>query len=192
MHRLFVALELPPPVRDALLAAMPMFGGGIAGARWQRDDQLHLTLRFIGEVDRHQTQDIAAALALVNFHRFSLSLGHPGTFDRRGRIDTLWVGVTPQHEVAALAKQIDSALSRIGLQPETRAFLPHITVARISRSAGRLDGFAAVPPVLPMPATPWDVTGFSLWESSLGHDGANYAVIESYTLRQAARSSGAL
>src|SRR5207237_6913856 len=90
MHRLFVALELPPQVRDALLGAM----GGVAGARWQRDDQLHLTLRFIGEVDRHGAQDIAAALAGVRSAPFRLNLGTAGVFDKRGRIDTLWLGVT--------------------------------------------------------------------------------------------------
>ncbi len=181
MRRLFVALELPPPVRDVLLAAQ----GGVAGARWQRDEQLHLTLRFIGEVDRHQAQDIAAALSAVNIQRFTLSLGQPGIFDRRGRIDNLWVGVTPQAEVTALARRVDAALVRAGLPPEARAFVPHITMARFSRIAGPLDGF----PSAPLPATPWEVTGFALWESSLGHDGADYAVMERYTLRQAARSS---
>ncbi|GGI69926.1 RNA 2',3'-cyclic phosphodiesterase [Polymorphobacter multimanifer] len=178
MHRLFVALELPPLVRDALLAVH----GGVAGARWQRDDQLHLTLRFIGEVDRHQAQDVSAALGSVNIQRFALSLGLPGTFDRRGRIDTLWVGVTPQSEVGALAKRVDSGLLRIGLPPETRAFGPHMTVARFSRIAGPLAGF----PAAPLSATPWDVTGFALWESRLGHDGADYAVIERYGSHYAA------
>lgn len=137
MIRLFVALELPVPVRDRLLAAM----GGVAGARWQTDAQLHLTLRFIGEVDRHQASDIVAALGSVHIVPFSLTLGDVGTFDRRGRIDTLWVGVTPQAEVAALARRIDQALGRVGMPPETRAFVPHITVARFGRDVGAMGGF---------------------------------------------------
>ena len=102
MLRLFVAIELPLAVRDALLAAM----GGVAGARWQGDEQLHLTLRFIGEVDRHRAADIAAALGAVNFQPFPLVLAETGTFDRRGRVDTLWVVVRPQDEVTALARRI--------------------------------------------------------------------------------------
>ena len=183
MIRLFVAIELPPAVRDTLLAAM----GGVAGARWQRDDQLHLTLRFIGEVDRHQASDIVAALASVHFVPFELALAAPGTFDRRGRVDTLWVGVTPQAEVTALAKRVDQALARVGLPPETRAFLPHITVARFGRGSGPLGAFPAVP----MPITPFPVTGFALWESRLGHDGADYSVIERYPI-QAASLIGSL
>ena len=62
MHRLFVALRPPPAIRARLLAAM----GGVPGARWQDDDQLHLTLRFIGEVDRPVAEDIAAALGTIH------------------------------------------------------------------------------------------------------------------------------
>jgi len=174
MFRLFAALELPPHVRDALLAAQ----GGVAGARWQRDDQLHLTLRFIGEVDRHRAQDISAALATVNVQPFSLSLSHPGTFDRRGRIDTLWVGVTPQAEVSALARRIDAALTQTGLPPETRAFVPHVTIAR-GRITGPLAGF----PIRPLPVAPFSVKGFALYESLMGHDGSDYRVLERYPIR---------
>jgi 2'-5' RNA ligase len=174
MIRLFVAIELPLTVRDALLAAM----GNVAGARWQTDEQLHLTLRFIGEVDRHRAADISAALGTVNFHPFELSLGEVGTFDRRGRIDVLWVGVRPKGEVTALAKRIDSALGRVGLPTESRAFQPHITVARFGRDAGSIANF----PMTPIPVSPFAITGFALWESRLGHDGADYRIIERYPL----------
>jgi 2'-5' RNA ligase len=174
MRRLFTALELPPPVRDALLGAM----GGVAGARWQRDDQLHLTLRFIGEVDRHQARDIAAALGAVNVVPFQLSLASPGTFDKRGRIDALWVGVTPQEPVAALARRVDQALQRVGVPAETRAFVPHITVARFGRDMGPLGAF----PMQPLPVEPFDVSGFALWESVLSHEGSDYRILERYPL----------
>jgi 2'-5' RNA ligase len=172
MLRLFVALELPPAIRDGLLAAM----GGVAGARWQRDDQLHLTLRFIGEVDRHRAADIAAALDSVARPAFALTLTAPGVFTRRERIDTLWVGVAPQDAVAALARRIDQALQRVGLPAETRAFLPHITVARFGRNVGDIAGF----PLVALPGAAFSVTGFALFESRLGHDGASYRVIERY------------
>lgn len=174
MIRLFVAIELPFPVRDTLLAAM----GGVAGARWQRDDQLHLTLRFIGEVDRHAAADIGAALAAVNFTPFDLAIDGVGSFDRRGRIDALWLGVTPRAPVIDLAKRIDAALARVGLPPETRAFVPHVTVARFGRDAGSVTGF----PAQPLPALVFQVTSFVLWESRLGHGGAEYSVVERYPL----------
>jgi 2'-5' RNA ligase len=174
MMRLFTALELPLAIRDALLAAM----GGVAGARWQRDDQLHLTLRFIGDADRHQARDIAAALGGVNVVPFQLSLAAPGTFDKRGRIDALWVGVTPQEAVAALARRIDQALQRVGVAAESRAFVPHITVARFGRDIGPLGAF----PLQPLPVQAFDINGFALWESRLSHDGSDYRIIERYPL----------
>jgi 2'-5' RNA ligase len=180
MIRLFAALELPPPVRDTLLAAM----GGVAGAHWQRDDQLHLTLRFIGEVDRHTAADISAALATVNVVPFTLTLDGIGAFDRRGRVDAIWVGVTPRAAVADLAKRVDTALTRVGIAPETRAFVPHITVARLGRTAGDIGAF----PAAPIPAIGFDVTGFALWESRMGVGGSAYDILERYPVRGQAAS----
>jgi RNA 2',3'-cyclic 3'-phosphodiesterase len=174
MIRLFVAIELPSWVRGALLSAM----GGVAGARWQRDGQLHLTLRFIGSVDRHQAADVVAAMGGINIMPFELSLAAVGTFDRRGRIDTLWVGVTPQAEVMALAKRVDQALLRAGICLESRAYLPHITVARFGRDAGSVAGF----PLVPLPVKAFEIEGFALWESRLSHDGSDYRIIERYPI----------
>lgn len=152
--------------------------GGVAGARWQSDDQLHLTLRFIGEVDRHQAQDIAAALGRVHAAPFRLTLATPGVFDRHGFVDSLWVGVTPHDAVKALNQRIEQALVRIGIAPETRAYHPHITLARMGRSAGAVDGFLA----RGLPPCRFDVAGFALYESTLGGSGADYAIVQRYQL----------
>ncbi|WP_164155373.1 RNA 2',3'-cyclic phosphodiesterase [Sandarakinorhabdus rubra] len=168
MMRLFVGLELPDEVKSALLAAM----GGVAGARWQRAEQLHLTLRFIGEVDRHQAADIAAALGRVNVRPFAAELGEAGLFEHRGRVDTLWVGVRPADALAGLAKAVNAALAGVGIAPETRAFLPHITLAR-GRGMLGVTGW----PQAPLPHTPWRVNGFALFESQMGKDGSDYCVL---------------
>lgn len=176
MHRLFVALRPPKPMRARLAAAM----GGVASARWQRDDQLHLTLCFLGEVDRHRATDVVAALGAVHHPRFPLALDGVGQFDRKGRIDALWVGVTPHDAVKALHHKVDQALARIGVAPEGRAFLPHITIARFSRSAGALA--ALMPEARIVISDPFEIEEFRLYESDLGHDGAAYSVVERYPL----------
>lgn len=177
MHRLFVALKPPPPMRNALLAAM----GGIVHARWQTAEQLHLTLRFVGEVDRHQAEDIAAILGSVHHPGFALTLDRIGQFDRKGRTDTLWVGVTPQEPVKQLHNKIDRALQRVGVPPDTRAFLPHITIARFGRHAGSLAGFVDSSAVLSVTA---EFSEFCLYESVLGTAGSTYTVIARYPLSQ--------
>lgn len=176
MHRLFVAIRPPAPIRQLLLAAM----GGISGARWQSDDQLHLTLRFIGEVDRHLAGDVHVALGGVHHPPFALALNGLGCFDRRGFPDSVWAGVTPQEEVKALHKKVDAALLRVGVAPDERAFLPHITIARMSRSAGPIGNLLEEAGGLSSP--PFTVDSFALFESDLTHEAAVYSVVERYRL----------
>lgn len=176
MYRLFVALRPPTAMRARLLTMM----GGVAHARWQRDDQLHLTLRFIGEVDRHAGADIAAALGAIHHRRFELALDRFGEFDRKGRIDSLWLGVTPHDAVTALHNKIEQALVRVGITPEKRAFLPHITIARFGRHAGPRDGFIEYRGDIS--GERYEMTEFCLYESELGHDGAAYTIVERYAL----------
>lgn len=168
MIRLFAGLDLPEQVKTALLASM----GGVAGARWQRAEQLHLTLRFIGEVDRHTAADVAAALGRVNIRPFTAELGEPGLFDHRGRIDALWVGVRPADALAQLAKAINAALASVGIPPDSRSFVPHITTAR-GRSMIGVSNW----PLHPIPRIAWPVAGFALFESRMGKDGSDYSII---------------
>jgi 2'-5' RNA ligase len=176
VHRLFVAIRPPAAVRAGLLALM----GGVPGARWQDDDQLHLTLRFLGEVDRHIAADIAAAMAGIHFAAFDLALSGVGFFDRKGRVDTLWAGVRPHDRVTALHRKVDQALIRVGCAPDPRAFAPHITLARFSRGAVDLDGFLATHAGLA--SAPFAVGHFGLFESRRGSEGARYEEVERYTL----------
>ncbi|MBV9842788.1 MAG: RNA 2',3'-cyclic phosphodiesterase [Sphingomonadaceae bacterium] len=184
MHRLFVAIQPPRAVRDRLRAMM----GGVPHARWQSDEQLHLTLRFIGEVDHHQATDIAVALGQIHLPRFSLALDGIGQFDRRGRIDALWIGVRPHDPLKALHNKIDQALVRVGLAPETRAYLPHITLARFGRHAGTLGH-------LPLQAgiaagVSFEVSDFCLYESVLSHEGSSYTIVERYALAHGFTAAG--
>src|SRR3954470_16208719 len=98
--------------------------GGPPGWAWQDEAQLHLTLRFIGEVERPVAEDIAVALGSVRHSPFAVALKGVGSFERRGK-GTLWVGVTPHEELKALHKKVDRACVGVGLAPDTRAYLPH-------------------------------------------------------------------
>jgi 2'-5' RNA ligase len=176
MHRLFAAICPPTTIRRALLDRM----GGISGARWQIDDQLHLTIRFIGEVDRHATQDILAALGGVHHPRFKIALNGIGAFDRRGRPEAVWAGVTPHAPLKALHKKVDQALTRVGIPPDERTYLPHITLARLNRASGPVRDLMEEAGGLSSP--PFLVEEFVLFESHLTPDGAVYALVERYPL----------
>lgn len=177
MHRLFVAIRPPLHVREQLLALM----GGVAGVRWQTDDQLHITLRFIGEVNRHTGSDIAAALGSVRHPPFEVSLNGIGTFGRRGQPGVLWAGPAPHQPLKALHKKVDQACVRTGIAPEGRAYHPHITLARLKRGSGTVEGVAETYAGLTSPA--FLIDSLTLFESTLPPDGAVYAPIERYPLR---------
>ncbi len=176
MHRLFVAIRPPERVRTTLLDLME----GVAGASWQDEDQLHLTLRFIGEVGRHQAEDVAALLGTVRQPCFDIALNGLGTFERRGVPVTLWAGVTPVQPLKSLHKKVDQAVQRAGVEADHRAYAPHITLARLSRSGGPLAPWLEKAGDLSSPE--FTVDSFALYESELSPKGAVYTIVERYKL----------
>ena len=174
MHRLFVAIRPPEAVRNLLLDTME----GLAGLRWQEDEQLHLTLRFIGEVERPLAEDLAAALSALRFAPFGLHIAGVGRFDHRQR-GALWAGVEPRAPLAALAAKVERICVQVGLPPERRAFHPHITLARWGRGPGAaIDPFLAAHAALRSDA--FTVDRVTLLESRLGRDGAHYEAVADY------------
>lgn len=179
MPRLFVALRPPPAVRVRLLA----LAGAVPGARWQDDDQLHLTLRFVGEVSAATGDDLVATLGQVHAPIPSVTLAGTGRFERRGRTEALWAAVAPHDELAQLHRKVDQACVRAGLPPEGRAYLPHITLARLPRSAGQ---GAAIEHWLAdtagLASEPFALPHILLYESHLGRDGATYEPVMRWPL----------
>ena len=176
MTRLFVALRPPLAMRERLRATMH----GLPGARWQSDEQLHLTLRFIGDVDRHRCDDIVAALGRVRGPKPSLGIDGVGTFTSKGRPNSIWAAVPLTAELARIAKSVDRALVGVDLAPEARAFRPHITLARLGRSAMPVDEWIANNAALRVDVAPFE--HLFLYESVLGQDGSTYIVAERYPL----------
>lgn len=179
MHRLFVAFRPPALIRNQLIGLM----GGVAGARWQDDAQLHLTLRYIGPVERQIAEDVAIALSAVRAQPFEIALSGMGCFEHKGRIEAIWAGVSPRDPLAALHRKVDQALVRAGLETEHRAYSPHITLARFGRVHDGLEGFLADNAALT--SQPFSVDGFALYESHLGKGGAHYEAIAEYPLGRA-------
>lgn len=124
MARLFVAIELPSEVTEALQRFQPSARRGV---RLISLDQMHLTLHFIGEAD---VEPCAAALATVPCPRFELVLEGTGRFPAARGGSTLWVGVRESSKLHELHQAIARALIPCGFTPETRRYSPHITLAR--------------------------------------------------------------
>lgn len=176
MHRLFVAIRPPEAIRDRLIDAM----ADSPELRWVGDEQLHLTLRFIGEVERPLADDIALALSRILVDRFELRVTGVGIFERRNG-GALWAGVEPKPPVAALAAKVERACVAAGLGPEHRAFHPHVTLARFNRAgAPAAQAFLERTRALASPA--FAVTSFILYESHLSRHGPHYEAVADYAL----------
>lgn len=176
MHRLFVAIRPPEVIRDLLVDAME----DNPELRWVSDENLHLTLRFIGEIERPLAEDIAAALAGIRSPSFTLGLAGVGIFEQRNG-GALWAGVRPKDSVAALAAKVEGVCAAAGLEPERRAFHPHITVARWNRrSSAAAQAFLERNRALASP--PFAVDRFTLFESRLSRHGAHYEAVADYPL----------
>lgn len=178
--RLFVALPLPDHLRDRLAG----LAEGLPGARWVAPENLHITLRFLGEVDGRQASDIDAALDGTSVERFSLSLVGVDCFgDRKPR--SLWVGVESNPALTRLQAKVEQAVQRAGLAPERRKFKPHVTLARFTFHPGeRLSAYVIRNALFR--AAPFPVDHFVLYSSFLSHNGAIYAPEVTYPLARGA------
>ena len=182
MHRLFVALRLPADLRTACLAAMD---DGPPGWAWQEEEQLHLTLRYIGEVDRPVAEDIATALGSLSAPAVNVALAGVGWFDQGVR-GALFARVAPREPLAMLHAKLDRLLMRIGLPAEGRAFLPHITLARRRPGAVDPSGWIERRAALASPGSAIDHV--TLFESELGRAGPTYSAIARYPLQRPAHA----
>lgn len=154
---------------------------GVENARWQDDDQLHLTLRFAGEVEARQAEELAEELERVVMAPFTMTLRGVGHFERKGAPHILWAGIERSEPLAILHGRVEQACRRAGLQPESRKFAPHVTLARLNRSAGPIGGWLAQHGTFA--SDPWTVEDMALLESHLTPLGSEYQPVVRYPLR---------
>lgn len=178
MHRLFVAIDLPEQAKNAL----SQIRSDLPGARWVPVEQLHLTLRFIGDADDLTLQAIKAALQKVTTTTFDLRLSGIGHFPPGKHPHVLWTGMTVSQTLLSLQQQVEQAVTAAAMPPEERRFSPHITIARLKDAPARLvldlekkEGAFASPP--------FTVTDFHLYASKLTGSGAIHTKVATYRLQ---------
>lgn len=177
MIRLFIAIDLP----DTILPFIAGMGGSIPGSRPVPEDQLHLTLKFIGDTDTALLPDIKEALLAVEFPSFSFQLNGVGHFPPRGMPRVLWAGIRPSTETVALRNKIEKALADIGIEREQRKFSPHLTLCRLKNSPlKRVARFLSDNALFDTPE--FQITEFKLYSSVLTQKGAVHTAQEIFQL----------
>jgi RNA 2',3'-cyclic 3'-phosphodiesterase len=176
MIRLFVGFDLPSELRDRLAAV----GIGLPGAHWVPEDNLHMTLRFIGEVHEDVANDLHDALLGIHGSAIPMTVVGVGTFEHGHRPHTLYAGVEKSDPLARLQGKIETALVRAGQEPEGRKFTPHITLAKLRDTpASRLQPFLAANALL---RDAWTAERFTLFSSQLGTGDPVYTAEADYPL----------
>jgi 2'-5' RNA ligase len=180
MLRLFVGIDLP----SELKLRLSLLCSGVPGAKWVDPGNLHVSLRFIGEVDEGIAADIDAALGQIRAPRFEIALAGIGQFGNGAKTRLIWVGIEKSPALLHLHDKVESALMRLGLPPEERRYTPHVTLARLKYVPG-----ASVPKIQSFlsehalfRAAPFAVDRFSLIASYLTKGGPIYEDAADYDL----------
>jgi 2'-5' RNA ligase len=180
--RLFVALEIPSTVRKNLADLVNSLRAVSLQTRWVRPENLHVTLKFIGEVPETQLASIRTALAQVRSDRpVTLDFGGLGFFPNERHPRVFWAGIEASPNLKTLAADIEKATGTLSIAREQRTFSPHLTLARfepprlpdqlrtaIQENAGREFGSLRT-------------HQFHLIESKLKPSGAEYTTVESFS-----------
>ena len=174
--RLFAALSIPKSVAQSLM----LIQGGVPGARWQMREQLHITLRFIGEVANQDVGLIDEMLAGIIADGFTLQLHGVGQFGNK-QVNSLWAGVRPSPALDHLARKVDNAIRRIGQPQDAHPFKPHVTVARMRQPDNdKVLEWLSYHALYTSPE--FAVESFQLYSSRLSNDGSIYTAEEDYPL----------
>jgi len=177
--RLFVALSLPDPVAQSLM----LIQGGVPGARWQRREQLHLTLRFIGEVDGRDAAALDDALAGIVAPAFSLQLHGVGQFGNK-LPHALWAAARKNEALEHLQRKVDNAIRRVGRPQDAHKFMPHVSLARLRHpEAGKVMEWLTHHALYT--SAEFEVEAFHLYSSKLTSDGSIYRSEQDYPLEGA-------
>lgn len=184
--RAFIAIELPEGVKFFLkevAAQLKSFGGDV---RWTRLEGIHLTLKFLGNVQRESIQDVEKALepALERYAPFAVGVQGVGTFPGLNRPRVLWVGVTdPSGRLAPLASNVEDLLEPLGFAKETRQFNPHLTLGRVK--SGRLspDLTNAIRQMATITGPGFEAESAVLFQSVLEPSGARYIPLSRFLFK---------
>lgn len=176
-YRLFVAIDLPEEAKASLAG----LGTKLTDARRVPAEQLHLTLRFIGDVDAATLEEIKTALGAITCRPFPLEVRGVGHFPRSRFPRVFWVGVEPSPLLMQLQQEVELAVQTAGIPAEARPFSPHITIARLKDpSPGQLHRFEEER--AGFDAGAFTITAFHLYASTLSAAGAIHIRLQSYPL----------
>ena len=181
MLRLFVGLSLSPDAIETVEALM----GGLPGARWQPTENLHVTLVFLGDVAEPDAEDLIDALGDAADGPVRLKGARIQGFGRVDQPRSLVVALEPDPALMALQKRVERIARDLGLEPDRRKFLPHVTVGRLGRGVDPVGVERWMTAHIGAELPDWTATEMILWSSLTRPEGSLYRVEAAYHLGMA-------
>ena len=184
--RIFIALDIPAEIRARITEYMDRARGYALEARWARPEGLHVTLKFVGEVNDAKVQEIRSALAGVRAQPFEVKFSGAGFFPTPKSPRVFWIGVEGGEVLIQLARALDNVTHRLGIAKEERAFSPHLTLARAGTGSGSAHQLRPLQYLLEKEEMPQFGTmtaqEFWLYRSELARGGSKYTKLEKYEM----------
>ena len=176
--RLFIAIPLPKGIKQQLLDLQQP----IDGMRWQPQEQMHLTLKFVGEVDKTTASELQEELDKIDHTEFSITIAGIGYFPEGKQPKVVWAGIKKNVVLEKLHQKVEDHCETIGIAPENRPYKPHVTIARIKSTSKRaVTSFINKHKKFTLSEIP--VNEFVLYESKLHPDGASHHQLQTYLLK---------
>ena len=185
-RRVFCAIELPILVREKISEHIRRLRETLpdSTASWVRPENIHLTLKFVGEILQGRVKDLtqAATNAVAGFSPFEIVIAEAGSFPRHGTPRVLWIGVNDYSSLLTqLQAKLDEECLLLGFAKETRTFNPHLTVARLRKPQGART-LATAHKEMGFDSTEIKVMEITVIRSELSSEGSNYSTISRHAL----------
>ena len=177
--RCFIAIELSQEIREALGQIEDELRKTISGVKWVKPDNIHLTLKFLGHIEKETVEQIKEILNQVaaQIKPFKMKLSSPGVFPSPTRPRVIWIGIDEENkESSHLANLIEERLATLGIEKESRAFHAHLTLARVKflkDKSSVKNAFAS----LKVPQTEMTASKIALFQSTLTREGSIYTIL---------------
>ncbi|MBS3149096.1 RNA 2',3'-cyclic phosphodiesterase [Candidatus Woesearchaeota archaeon] len=177
--RIFISIELPGNVKDYLFDFCKKIKSNNIKVNWVHKKNLHLTLKFIGEVNDNEINEIIKRLSEIKLDKINVNLSNLGFFPKNDFVRVIWVGIEPKDKILELQRKIDSSL--LDLFSKDQKFETHLTLGRI-KSIKNKNEFFNVINNLKIEKTKFEIYGFKLMKSTLSKDGPTYEEIANFVL----------
>lgn len=182
MIRLFAALKIPDPVIKEIIELRNKAFPGYHNYKWEPEDKIHLTLKFIGEIEEKLVDPVISELEFIrDYRKFNCSLTRFGFFFKNKEPKILWVGLSITDTVFSLVKELNAKLEKFGIQQEKKEFKAHLTLMRIKRHVDK--NFIKSYEDFSIPGIQFTAGEIILFKSELMSAGSKYTELKKFILK---------